>query len=398
MPKRHKALVNSRVLQWAREAAGLEVKEASKAADVGADVLSRWEAGAEQPSLAQARRLAEVYRRPLAALFLPRPPAEPKPPRDFRRFDTGERTVYSAELRLLIRKTRNRQDWARARRLELGWRPLEFVGAWREPKNAAALAKEIRECAQFPLSAQLGASDADQVFRDWLVAIERAGAFVTRDASVSPTEARGFALCDPVAPFIYVNPKDSKGGRLFTLLHEFVHIWLGESGVSNDAVGGEYPSGAGAIERFCNAVAAETLVPMAAFGERWSTRPGSPANAGRVIDEASREFKVSREVIARRLLEMGELSQPDYLRLRAGYAAEWTAQQQRARKRPGGPSYYTLRASQAGRALGRSVFEALRARDLSERDAADLLEVKVGHLGRMRAEFQRSAPGAEADN
>ncbi len=43
---------------------------------------------------------------------------------------------------------------------------------------------------------------------------------------------RGFALADEVAPFVIINDQDAKTAWSFTLLHELVHLWLGQTGVS----------------------------------------------------------------------------------------------------------------------------------------------------------------------
>ena len=41
-----------------------------------------------------------------------------------------------------------------------------------------------------------------------------------REGKIELDEARGIALCDDHALFIYVNVKDSYTGRQFTLIHE----------------------------------------------------------------------------------------------------------------------------------------------------------------------------------
>ena len=100
------------VLVWARESAGLSVEAAARKAGVKADRLSSWESGADRPSFAQLRKLASVYKRPLAVFYLSEPPYRFQAMHDFRRLGEPEETVPSPELTLEIRRAHDRREWA----------------------------------------------------------------------------------------------------------------------------------------------------------------------------------------------------------------------------------------------------------------------------------------------
>ncbi|MCI2013474.1 MAG: ImmA/IrrE family metallo-endopeptidase, partial [Ancrocorticia sp.] len=72
-------------------------------------------------------------------------------------------------------------------------------------------------------------------------------------------EFRGFTLQSRFAPLVFVNANDTKNGQIFSLLHEFAHVWRGESGVSQG--GDPLRDRATEHERWCDAVAAEVAVP-----------------------------------------------------------------------------------------------------------------------------------------
>ena len=77
----HKSLevsVEPKVLIWARKSIGRNIEEVAKRLKVSENTVASWELGQKKPTLVQLEKLAKtIYKRPLAAFFLPSPPAEP---------------------------------------------------------------------------------------------------------------------------------------------------------------------------------------------------------------------------------------------------------------------------------------------------------------------------------
>ena len=168
---------------------------------------------------------------------------------------------------------------------------------------------------------------------------------------LDPREFRGLALADALAPLGFIHGGDTKAAQMFTLAHELAHIWLGLSAVS-DAQASRMPEHE--VERWCNRVAAELLVPLAVV--RAEYQPGNPL--GEEVNRLARRFKVSTLVVLRRIHDAGGLTQDQLWR---AYGEEL----ERLRALPtgsGGDFYLTLGARASKRFARALVVSTLEGR------------------------------------
>ena len=148
----------------------------------------------------------------------------------------------------------------------------------------------------------------------------------------APDEAWGFSLAEKRLPVIGINRKLATNGRIFTMLHEFVHVLLGEGGICD--IDDFSPRGPDEmrIEVFCNHVAAAALMPRRLFlaHEVIEEHPSSDrAWTDDEIRTVARTFGVSREAAVRRLLTFDLTDQSFYVRKRTQYLRELEEQRQR---------------------------------------------------------------------
>lgn len=218
--------------------------------------LDQWLAAEARPTLKQLQDFAKATGIPFGYLLLPEPPAWILPVPDFREGFESTPTP-SANLIAVLGQSQRRQDWYREYALGLGAEPLEFVGsaANLQPIEAAA---RIRSALDFEVSARHGTrSDTRKAL---LKAFEALGGLTVATSMVGnntrrpldENEFRGFTLVDDIAPLVFVNTHQTLNGQIFTIAHEFAHVWRGASGIGN-----EDPriDGRSEIERWCNAVA-----------------------------------------------------------------------------------------------------------------------------------------------
>ena len=155
---------------------------------------------------------------------------------------------------------------------------------------------------------------------------------------------------------------------------------MGVSGVSNMLDARKATNSDQQLEVFCNAVAAEVIAPRAHVLTLWRTS-GNGDVRGRIFN-LSRELLVSEEVIARRLLDAGQIAQDLYDTLRGEYKANWERFVAERKEKPGG-SHWINHAKRIGRAFADSVLQAHRDGAITTRDAGALLRVKVGSIGNL---------------
>ena len=160
---------------------------------------------------------------------------------------------------------------------------------------------------------------------------------------LDPDEFRGFALADNLAPLVFINDADTKAAQMFTLAHELAHIWPGVSAVS-DAQASQAPEHE--VERWCNRVAAELLVPLDAM--RAEYKPRNPL--GEEINRLARSFKVSTLVVLRRIHDAGGLTQDEFWR---AYRKE--VERLQAMPAGSGGDFYLTLGARAGKRFARAL-------------------------------------------
>src|SRR6266851_7017564 len=142
---RVEALVKPELLRWGRETAGLSLEAAAKKIDVKPERLLSWESGDARPSIPQLRNLADAYKRPLAAFYLPAPPAPLERPRDFRKAPGDGPREDSPALLYEIRRAHYRRDVAIELLEELGEEPVSLALTVSQSDDPEQVGARIRD-------------------------------------------------------------------------------------------------------------------------------------------------------------------------------------------------------------------------------------------------------------
>ncbi len=370
--------VNAEVLKWARESAGLTVDEVVIMLNrklITYDTVTSWEEGTNTPTYQQLERLAyELYKRPLAIFFFPSPPEEVTAKQSFRTLPEYEINNMPVKMRFLLRKAQAFQ--LNLHELYDGVNPADKQISkdlsFDLSTSISVMGDIVRSYLGVTLEEQQNFGSAENAFKEWRTKFEELGLFVFKDA-FKAGDFSGFCLYDQKFPLIYVNNSKPFTRQIFTLFHELAHILFKTGGVDThledyiDYLHGENQK----IEIICNKFAGEFLVPSADF----MLKTVSNEVKEDYICSLADSYNVSREVILRKFLDQGKVSENYYYKMVNG----WKKAKGAEKFGGGGNYYFTKGAYLGGKYIGRAFSQYYQNRITAER-LADYLGVKVKNI------------------
>jgi len=365
--------VNPELIRWAIDRSGLPADSLVQKFPK----LDDWRSGKRLPTLRQLESFAKATMTPFGFLLLERPPEEKLSIPDFRTLGDTPIDRPSPNLLDTIHTIERRQAWMRDFLIEEGHERLAFVGMGEDVQNARLLAIQIREALRLETDWAARLTTWQEALSTLRSVIEQLGVLVFSNSVVglnnhrplNPEEFRGFVLCDPYAPTIFVNSADSKSAQMFTLAHELAHVWLGKDGLFN--LIRMMPS-SNRIERLCNRTAAELLIPGATLRECWE----EVAATTEPFQAIARRFKVSPLVAARRALDLQLIDKGQFFAFYQEDQRRWQQHKADPRKKPSGGNFYDTQASRLSGRFARAVVRAVREGRLLYRDAYRLTDLK----------------------
>lgn len=364
------ALINPRIISWARKRAGLSEDSLAKKLNIkDTKKILEWEAGETKPTFKQAQKIASATNIPFGYLFLIDPPQESLPIPDLRTVGDKHHEELSLEVKDIIKQVIMKQEWYKDYLIKLEAPRLTFIGKFSIKDSVYEVAQDIRATINVEIPTK---GNWEDYYRNLIKGAENARILVMRSGIVGNntrrklqvSEFRGFAISDDIAPVIFINSSDAPTARLFTFIHELAHLWIGKSGISD--LSPSYLE----EEKFCNSVAGEFLVPKKYFFKLWNPEERLISN----LTSISSALHVSKLVVAKRALDCNVIDSSTY----------WTYYQKELndfRSIKGGQGDFNTNAGAKNSKLFSSavVAEALSGRMLL-RDAGNLLGVQPSNI------------------
>lgn len=267
--------------------------------------IDKWIAGEESPTFKQLEKVANYLKVPFGYMFLESPPKYDVMEIEFRSIN-NKLPEMSKNLKDTIMEMDSRRKWMSDYRKSLGWEKLDVIVQFNEYKSGdilddAHLAKRLLNLDDSWYDSIKSYDEAYNLIRDKL---EEVGILVMKNGVVGMNnkrkldinEFRAFMLYDDVAPLIFVNNNDTRAGKIFSLIHEYVHVLFEQEDLflNTDVDDTEE------CERYINNITAEILMPQEHIYKFWDKNN----NILDQIDELSYTFKVSRLALAIKLKDM----------------------------------------------------------------------------------------------
>lgn len=385
-----KAYITPNVLKWARESARITEETAAAKVAVSVERIKEWESGISQPTIKQAQTLANAFKRPFALFFLPQIPRDFLPLQDYRK--PGSKSLTTSSI-FIIREIQQKQAWISEVFADNKEEKLPFVGRFSINDDPATVASDILNTLNITPTVY----NSDNPIRVWINAAESKGIFVSRTSFINSRlkldseELQGFAIADPFAPFVFVNSEDWNAPQLFTLVHELAHIWIAETGISNEVEPDlRHRNRYHPVELFSNEVAANALMPK----EKVLNNSISSTTSSENVLKIARKFGVSSFALLVRLLNLNQISLPVYNMLKKQSDQAYSAflkkeaenkARQKAHENTGGPDHFLMQLNRNSRLFTQTVLDAYKGGFIEPTMASNLLNVQVNKFHKLES-------------
>lgn len=362
--------VSSKILNWI-----IPLVQADSADDDVLEALHVWASGEKKPTLRQLEEVSRKTHIPFGYFFLSSPPNEDFYFAEYRTIGSDGVSNPSRNLIDTIDTMRDIQEWMTEYKQKNDIEHPSFIGKFSVNTPVETIIQSIRDTLTIEIDWFSNFYNSKETFKYFRHKLEECGVLVMQNGVVGNNntrklninEFRAFCINDKMTPLIFINSNDSDAGKIFSLIHETAHIWIGEEDFFNK---NEYSFSKGQETR-CNYIASEILVPKELFCLKWNDLSASIEDK---IQNLAKFFKCSSYVIARRAADMEFISHSLYLKFVNQY-------QQYIKSKPTpisgkGGSYYNTQRSRWSRPFILALAQSTRAGKTLYRDAYRLTGTK----------------------
>ena len=387
------ARINKETIKFIRETKAITLDYVSRITKYPSSKIEIWEnSDAEKyPTIKQAKAIAKCYRVPFAGLYMNANDINIKHLPKVRNLRTlPDTTLDNSALNLAIIDVLSARDLLIDSKIALHENMSPFAIQAVDSEDVNQWAKTIREELELSIDVQYGCQSTRQFYLYVRNAVERAGVFVHCFTGIETEIVRGFAIYEDFLPIIGLNNEDRYPAKTFTIFHELVHLMKRSSAVCNDMISHDL---AQHEEVFCNAVVGEILVPKLNLIKQLGSLTTDEIDLN-LISKLAAKFSVSKEVISRRLLDIGKISKSQYSALTDAIRISFENEREAiriSRKNSGVkiPRNISREAiDQNSPSLCRTFYNGFREGYFDKQDVARYLGIKQQHVDKFMRKYR----------
>ncbi len=355
MRKSVKIKASPHLLKKLRENSGYTEEELANRLGVTAEKIVKVEKGEDSFTVTQIKKLADIYKVPLAAFFSKEVPDVPSLP-DYR---INREKKLNPEVFVAIRRAKYLSEEVR----ELSGKKSEIPSF--PDSSPEELAKKFREYLKIEAPKFKSPNEALEFYKNILEG--RLGIMVV-EYPLKAEDVRAFSLRSELS-VIVLNESDEPQVKLFSLFHEIAHLLKHGNGICSIDVSEERDE----IERFCNKFAAEFLVPSNDLKRRVENRELS----NKEISKLARLYGVSMQVMMLRLFDLRYITRDDYYRFKEKF------DESKLKRKGGRRDWEKTYSNRVGKMALSEVSRAYRKGDISFFEAVKILDVNTKYAEKL---------------
>jgi len=308
MPRKQPIAVNveTNVLKWLIESSGWTKEEIARRLKTSVQNIERIESGEKKPSFRQLEELAVIFQRPVASFLLSKPLAEKPKPKDYRMLP--DRTdKFDKKTILVMRHARRLQELTKELSRNVNYETRSKIEKVKLSDNPESVAIKFREKFNLSEEKQRKFKTPYELFNYLRDILEDQNIFLFQ-FSMPVDDARGFVFADEFPNTIVVNTKDNIEARIFSLMHEFAHILLGESVIDLPDATHTFKDN---VEKWCNEFASAFLLPKD-LAKNIFEESKQNLTQKETLRYLSNRYKISKAMLLLNMLKLKFIERTDY--------------------------------------------------------------------------------------
>ncbi|MDO8642596.1 MAG: XRE family transcriptional regulator [Candidatus Woesearchaeota archaeon] len=322
--------VETSVLKWLIESSGWTKEEIAKRLKTSTQNIEKMESGEKKPSFRQLEELSHIFKRPVASFLLSKPLTEKPKPKDYRMLP-DKTNKFDKKTIFVMRHARRLQELSKELSRNVDYDTKSKIERAKISDNSETVALKFREKFNLTEEKQRKFKSPYELFNYLRDLLEEQNIYLFQ-FSMPVEDARGFVFVDETPSVIVVNTKDNIEARIFSLMHEFAHILLGESVIDLPDATYTFKDN---VEKWCNEFASAFLLPKDLAKSAFNTNKANLTQK-ETLKYLSNRYKVSKAMLLLNMLKLNYIEIKDYDAILARFKKEEIKPKTEAEKGTGG--------------------------------------------------------------